>query len=155
MFLKMSPTKFKNRRVHTKATYLLNICELVLVKMWNEKDVAMTAAACVILSLETKNTSKKRYWVRLSLLAKQKYSGNDLMTDLKRHDIGLSGELRCNGSFKNFLRMSSADFEYLINLVGDRISKKDTNYRQFFRGINQLDDKHFLSTIPLFDKKKS
>lgn len=26
--------------------------------------------------------------------------------------------------------MSSADFEYLINLVGDRISKKDTNYRQ-------------------------
>jgi hypothetical protein len=90
----MSPTKFKNRRVHTKATYLLNICELVLVKMWNEKDVAMAAAACVILSLETKNTSKKRYWVRLSLLAKQKYSGNDLMTDLKRHDIGLSGELR-------------------------------------------------------------
>jgi len=36
---------------------------------------------------------------------------------------------RCNGSFKNFLRMSNADFELLINLVGHRIGKKDTNYR--------------------------
>lgn len=26
--------------------------------------------------------------------------------------------------------MSSADFEYLINLMGHRINKKDTNYRQ-------------------------
>lgn len=27
-------------------------------------------------------------------LAKQKYGGNDLMTDLKRDNIGLSGELK-------------------------------------------------------------
>lgn len=37
---------------------------------------------------------------------------------------------RCNGSFKNFLRMSSEDFENLINLVGHRIAKKNTNYRE-------------------------
>jgi len=62
--------------------------------MWNKNDVAVATSACVILSLEAKKTSKKRYWVRPSLLTKQKYSGNDLMTVLKRDDIGLSGELR-------------------------------------------------------------
>jgi hypothetical protein len=54
--------------------------------------VAIAACTCVIFSLEAKKASKKRYWVRPSLLAKQKYSGNDLMTDLKCDDIGLSGE---------------------------------------------------------------
>jgi hypothetical protein len=62
--------------------------------MWNVNDVAIAACACVIFCLEAKKASKKRYWVRLSLLVKQKYSGNDLMTDFKRDDIGLSGESR-------------------------------------------------------------
>jgi hypothetical protein len=56
--------------------------------MWNENDVVIAASASVILNLEAKKASKKRYWVRPSLLAKQKYSGNDLMTDLKR-DVSL------------------------------------------------------------------
>lgn len=71
---------------------MINI--LVLDKISNKNDVAIAAAACVILSLKTKKASKKRYWIRPSLLAKQKYSGNDLMTDLKRDDISLSGGLR-------------------------------------------------------------
>jgi hypothetical protein len=54
--------------------------------------VTIVACACVIFSLEEKKASKKRYWVRPSLLVKKKYSSNDLMTDIKRDDIGLSGE---------------------------------------------------------------
>ena len=59
--------------------------------MWNEYDVVIAACACVIFSLEAKNASKQRYCVHPSQ-TQQKYSGNDLMTDLKRDDIGLSGE---------------------------------------------------------------
>jgi hypothetical protein len=58
--------------------------------MWNENDMAIAASACVVLSLEAKMASKKGYWVRPSFLAKQKYSCNDLMTNLKHDDIGLS-----------------------------------------------------------------
>lgn len=36
---------------------------------------------------------------------------------------------RGNGSFKNFARMTSADFENLINIVGHKIKKQDTNFR--------------------------
>ena len=92
----MSTTTFNNRHVHTKATYLINIlvCELVVDKMWNDNDVVITASTCVILNLETKRGSKKRYWVRPNLLAKQKYSEDDLTADLKRNDIGLSGKLK-------------------------------------------------------------
>jgi hypothetical protein len=99
MFLEMSPEKFKNKRVHTKATYLINI--LILEKMWNENYVAIAACACVIFSLEAEKASKMRYCVRPSFLAKQKYSGNDLMTDLKRDDIDLSGEFNIIYKSKN------------------------------------------------------
>uniref|UniRef100_A0A6P7GR81 Protein ALP1-like n=1 Tax=Diabrotica virgifera virgifera TaxID=50390 RepID=A0A6P7GR81_DIAVI len=72
--------------------------------MSNENDLLLAAAACVVLA--------------------------DLLNDLKADDsISLNGELRCDGSFKNFARMSSADFEILINQVGHKISKKDTRFR--------------------------
>jgi hypothetical protein len=56
--------------------------------------VVIAASASVILSLEVKKASKKRYWVRPSLLAKQKYGSNDLIIDHKRDVICLFGELR-------------------------------------------------------------
>jgi hypothetical protein len=49
----MSPTKFKNKCDHKKATYLINI--LILDKMWNKNNVAI--AACVIFNLEAKKAS--------------------------------------------------------------------------------------------------
>ena len=48
------------------------------------------------------------------------------MHDLSTDDVGLNRELR--SSFHNFTRMSSADFELLINLLGPKIAKKNTNY---------------------------
>lgn len=92
------------------------------------EDVVLAAAVCVILS---KQRRPRRYWVRPSLQARAKYCGSDLLRDLNRDDLDpLSGELRCDGSFKNFLRMSSSDFEFLIVKVGPRICKLDTNYRK-------------------------
>lgn len=52
---------------------------------------------------------------------------NKLLIQLRADDIGLSGEIR--SSFKNFLRMSTEDFENLICLVGPAVAKRNTNFR--------------------------
>lgn len=35
-----------------------------------------------------------------------------------------------SGQFKNFCRMSSEDFEFLLNEIGPKIAKQDTNMRK-------------------------
>lgn len=42
----------------------------------------------------------------------------------------LWGELRTDGSFKNFFRMSSSDMEGLLRKIDPLIRKSDTNYRE-------------------------
>lgn len=49
-------------------------------------------------------------------------SGTDLFNNLQQQEI--------SGQYRNFIRMSSIDFEYLINLIGPKISKQDINYRK-------------------------
>lgn len=49
------------------------------------------------------------------------YSGSDLLCDLS---------IENTGQFKNFCRMSSEDFQRLIELLGPKIQKKDTNFRE-------------------------
>jgi hypothetical protein len=46
------------------------------------------------------------------------FGGSTLLTDLRVQQI--------NGKFQNFLRMSSSDFDYLINLIGPKIEKTYT-----------------------------
>nr|CAI5832313.1 unnamed protein product [Callosobruchus analis] len=86
----------------------------------NIEDVILSAAACVILC-RRRVKSKRRFWVRPSLRASGTYSGTTLLKDLAMDDIHpLTGEIKCDGRTKNFLRMTSSDFEYLINQIGDR-----------------------------------
>lgn len=92
------------------------------------EDVVLAAAACVVLANQRR---PRRFWVKPSLRARARYSGSDMLQDLQEDDVDpLSGELRCDGSFKNFLRMTSCDFEYLVQILGHRIAKQDTNYRK-------------------------
>ncbi len=50
-----------------------------------------------------------------------RYSGTDMLVDLKREP---------SGKFVNFCRMSAEDFEFLLNKIGPKIMKKDTNMRE-------------------------
>jgi hypothetical protein len=74
--------------------------------------------------------STRRFWVQPSLTERKRYCGTDLLGDLAKDDVDpLTGEIRCDGSFKNFIRMTSSDFEYLIMEIGHKIGKKDTTFR--------------------------
>jgi len=63
-----------------------------------------------------------------SLLSRRVNNGAaQLMNDIQNDDIGLHGEL--NSSFHNFPRMFSSDFEKLITLIGGKVAKLNTNFR--------------------------
>lgn len=69
-----------------------------------------------------------RFRMRSSFKARSKYSGIDLLDHLERDGTEpVSGELRCDGSIKNFLRMRSCDFQNFLTLIGHKIVKMDTN----------------------------
>nr|CAH7739463.1 unnamed protein product [Callosobruchus chinensis] len=61
---------------------------------------------------------------------------NKLLDQLRADDIGLIGEIR--PSFKNFLRMSTEDFENLICLVGPAVAKRHTNFRNAISVTDRL-----------------
>lgn len=63
--------------------------------------------------------SPRRWW-QVEMYKKRKSS--NLLLDLKSQEI--------SGHFKNFTRMSSTDFEYLLNLIGPKIKTKDTKLRK-------------------------
>lgn len=99
--------------------------------MWNEDDLLLAAAAFLVLSESSNNKKRKREhkcWVRPSLQKRSRYGGNELLLDLKTDDL-LCGELRTDGSFKNFMRMSSSDMEFLLGKIEYLIRKADTNFR--------------------------
>jgi hypothetical protein len=50
------------------------------------------------------------------------YSGSSLLADLNFQSVG--------GLYKNLTRMSPSEFEYLVYLIGEKISKKDTASRK-------------------------
>mgnify|MGYP005983884593 FL=1 len=91
----------------------------------------LAAAACVILFTKSKKKPKKRrFWVRPTLRSRSQYNGTHLLEDLKRDDVGsIDYGMTYRGSFKNFCRLSSVDFDHLLRLIGPKICKTDTRLR--------------------------
>lgn len=75
------------------------------------EQVVCVGAAFIIIHNHYKNKmkyrSKRRWWVRQLLQRRKTYSGERFILDLHASDL-----------FNNFTRMSSTDFEFLINLIG-------------------------------------
>lgn len=114
----------------------------MIVKMWraakmarqDDEDLFLLGAAYFIINKKNKN--KRRFWVRPSLRQKGENVASKLLQDLREDDISIGGELR--SSFKNFLRMSSTDFENLFCLIGPIISKSNTNYRDSIPAVDRF-----------------
>ena len=106
--------------------------------MSSEDIAAVAAAAFLILSGDKK---KRRYWVRPSLARRQLYNLNHLMDDLIRDDTDpTTNELNVTGYsyFKNFVRMSVEDFNYLEEAITPYVKLQDTSFRPAISVREQL-----------------
>lgn len=86
------------------------------------KKVQIAAAIIIINNCckKKRKTRERRHWVTPLLKSRAVYSGTHLLSDIFIGNIG---------QFENFCRMSSEDFEILLNLIEPVIRKRDTNYR--------------------------
>lgn len=79
-----------------------------------DDDLMMACAAYIVISGEAKKSkkqkskTKRRFWVSEMFRNRVRYSGADLLNDLKMNDAL---------HFSNFCRMNPSDFELLIKLI--------------------------------------
>jgi hypothetical protein len=74
------------------------------------------------LRFKGKRNEWRRWWRKQLYTSGEVYSGSSLLTDLNLQPV--------SGLYKNFTRMSPSEFEILINLFGEKFSKKDTAFRK-------------------------
>lgn len=89
-----------------------------------EHELKVKSAALIILHSILKNKKKtsrqdRRWWV--THLYRQREAGPNLMDHLQFD--------KTTGQFKNFIRMASEDFEFLLCKIGPKIMKNDTSMR--------------------------
>ncbi|KAG8238958.1 hypothetical protein J437_LFUL018681, partial [Ladona fulva] len=92
----------------------------------DDEEVACALAAYVLLSGEflkkkKRKARKRRWWMRTLNKSRERYSGSDMLSDLRSQP---------SGRFENFCRMSRVDFECLLRKIGPLIAKRDTNMRE-------------------------
>jgi len=76
-----------------------------------------------LINKKNKNRPRqRRWWITKLYQNKLNNDSSSVLSNLKFDEI--------TGQYKNFLRMSSEDFEFLINLVGPKIQKNDTHFRR-------------------------
>nr|CAH7714211.1 unnamed protein product [Callosobruchus chinensis] len=76
---------------------------------------------------EKRKRRKQRFWTSHFLRTRR---STQLLADLQTADS--------SGLFKNFCRMSQADFDLLISLIGPRISKQDTKLQRVNSRRNEI-----------------
>lgn len=92
------------------------------------------AAACyyylAVKSRSTKTKRSHRYWVRHWIKRREnKNIIETLLKELEREDV------EC---YKNFLRMSAADFRYLLDKIKFAIQKQNTHMRDAIPAAERL-----------------
>nr|CAI5842559.1 unnamed protein product [Callosobruchus analis] len=93
----------------------------------DDESIKIACAAFIVISAglskkpKRKFPRKRRYWMTHLFESRSRYNGSDLLNDLAIQDTG---------QFKNFCRLSSTDFEFIISLIGPKIKKKNTNFRE-------------------------
>jgi len=82
-----------------------------------KKNIAIASMGVYICSSKQKNRSK---WVKNWKLNREKFSDVVLLRELRENDPD---------DFKNYLRMNTTDFDYLLEIVGPALQKQDTIMR--------------------------
>jgi hypothetical protein len=83
----------------------------------------LAAVSYIYIYYALKKTRKeRRLWQRQLYTSREVYSGSRLLADLNFQSV--------SGLYKNFTRMSPSEFEFLVNLIGEKISKKGTAFRK-------------------------
>lgn len=86
-------------------------------------DLRVAAAAYIYLHYALKKKKKsRRLWLSQIYASREAYNGSHLLADLNFQSV--------SGMYKNFTRMHPSDFDFLINLIGPKICKKDTVFRK-------------------------
>ena len=77
----------------------------------------LAAASYIYIYYDLKKKRKeRRWWQRQLYTIREVHSGSSLLADLNFQLV--------SGLYKNFTRMSPSEFEFLISLIGEKISKK-------------------------------
>jgi hypothetical protein len=80
-------------------------------------EIVLVSAACILLCNHINKKKTRTLWMRPFLSGR---SNSETVT----REVLLDSYL-----FKNFTRTSKSEFEYLLNAVGPRITKRDMNMR--------------------------
>ena len=89
--------------------------------MATREDTLLAAEATVILFAQQRQRGRyrRRFWMRPTLREKNTGERNNILYELMGDDVGLvPAQLGDSASFSNFFRMSKADFEYILNIIG-------------------------------------
>jgi len=77
----------------------------------------LAAASYIYIHYGLKKQRKERWWWQRQLYtSREVYSGSSLLADLNFQPV--------SGLYKNFTRMSPSEFEFLINLIGEKNLEK-------------------------------
>ncbi|KAF0709285.1 Uncharacterized protein FWK35_00036450 [Aphis craccivora] len=77
--------------------------------------IAAAAYIYIHLALKKKSKRRRRWWTTHLYTGREKSGGNTLLQDLRTQEI--------NGQFQNFMRMTSTDFDLLINSLHLKLLK--------------------------------
>ena len=109
--------------------------------MATREDALLAAAATVILFAQQRQRGRyrRRFWMRPTLREKNSGERNNILNELMRDDVGLlPGQLGDSASFSNFFRMSKADFEHILNIIGPTITKVKSRLRKPISSTDRL-----------------
>lgn len=91
-------------------------------RMADVNRVTVASAAFVVLAGLLQKRQKKCWWMISLYRNRLTTRGPSFLENMVEEED--------NGHFRNFTRMSSTDFNFLLESICDNISRKDTNFRK-------------------------